>query len=151
MSLVSEIAGSNGSGATTKAKVSGSGELVVAPLHYSESVFQELGVINTAYNFFLPKAHKQFVITGFSLKADRDVSQSADATVIIYEASAIDSLTVDKTLFQDAMIRGERTGYTNVNQLVNEGKFINAKTTDDDIHVTIFGYYINALLNTEST
>ena len=147
MSVPAEIEGHNSSGATNKVKVTDSGELVIGPLSYSDSQFKELAEPNTAYNFYIPRVHKQFIITGFSLKADRDVSTSTDATVIIYEASAIDTTTVDKTLFEDAMIRGERTGYTNVNILVTEGKWVNGKTTDDDIHVTIFGYYINAQIN----
>ena len=139
------LVGVNGKSTKLPVTVTSSGELVTAPLHYSETVFKELDVINTAYNFFTPKTGQQLVITGFSLKADRDVSNSVDATVIIYEASSVDTLTVDKTLFQDAMIRGERTGYTNTNLIVRPGKWVNVKTTDDDIHITILGYYIKTL------
>ena len=31
--------------------------------------------------------------------------------------------------------------FTNLNLLVNVGKFINAKTDDDDVHMNILGYY----------
>ena len=124
-------------------KVTDSGELVVAPLSYSTPQFQELDLINTAYNFFKPLPNKHFVITGFNLKADRGVSNSADATVIVYEASSFDTTTVDKVIFQEAMVGGERTGYTQMNVYVNPGKWINAKTTDDDIHATIAGYYVD--------
>jgi len=124
------------------AKVTVSGELVIAPLHYSDPQFIELAEPDTAYNFFAPISDKSFVITGFNMKADRDVSTTVDASVIIYEADGEDETTVSKVLFQEALVRGERTGYTNMNTFVNSGKWINAKTTDDDIHVTIFGYYI---------
>jgi len=127
------------------AKISRSGEIAVAPLEYSEPVFRELDLVNTAYSFFSPKRGRQLVISGFSFKADRGVSTGTDAIVILYEASTVDTLVVDKTIFQDAMVRGERTGFTNTNLIVREGKWVNAKTTDDDIHVTVYGYYVGAL------
>lgn len=126
-------------------KVTRSGELVTAPLNYSESAFKELSATGTAFNFFGPLPDKQFVVTGFSLKANRNVSTTVDARVVIYEASVIDSTTEDKILFEDAMVRGERTGYTNTNIIVNQGKWINATTTDASIFITILGYYIDKL------
>ena len=141
MSIDVRIKGNNG----TRVEVTRSGELVVAPLAYSETHFDVLDTPNTAYSFFPPEKDKQFVITGFNMKADRDVSSTVDASVIIYEASSVDTTTEDKILFQEAMVKGERTGYTNTNLLVNAGKWVNAKTTDDDIHMTIMGYYIDKL------
>ncbi len=76
-------------------KVTKSGELVVAPLNYSESVFKEMDA-TTPFNFFGPMPDKQFVITGFNLKAARSVSNTVDARVVIYEASSIDTTTEDK-------------------------------------------------------
>ena len=127
------------------AKVTASGELVVAPLSYSESVFKNVNAINTAFNFYEPSPRHQFVITGFNIKADRNVSNTVDADVIIYEADSIDTTTESSVLFQEAMIRGERTGYTNTNILVSPGKWVNAKTTDAIIKMTIFGYFIKQI------
>jgi hypothetical protein len=129
----------------TPAKVTESGELIVAPLKYSDSKFIQLEANNTAYNFYEPKPSSQFVITGFNIKADRQVSNTVDASVVIYEASSATETTVEHELFQEAMIRGERTGYTNTNILVSPGKWVNAKTTDDNILMTVFGYYIDAI------
>lgn len=125
-------------------KVTKSGELVVAPLNYSTSIFKELST-TSPFNFFGPLPDKQFVITGFNLKAARSVSNTVDARVIIYEASEIDSAVEDEVLFEDAMIRGERTGYTNTNILVNPGKWINASTSEASVFVTVLGYYIDKL------
>ena len=140
--IAAQITGSRG-GAI--AKVTSSGELVVAPLSYSETQFKELAVDNTAYNFYAPKPNKQFVITGIVAKADRDVATATDASVIVYEADEEDSLTVKKVLYQDAMVRGEKISLTDLKILVNAGVYINAKTSDDDIHMTIMGYYIEEL------
>ena len=127
------------------AKVTSSGELVVAPLHYDETSFKELAEPNIGYNFYAPLPGKQFVITAILMKADKQVSNTDDATVVIYEADSTDSTTVDKTLIQFAMVRDDIIIPTPLRILVAEGKFINAKTDDDDIHMTITGYYIDKL------
>lgn len=118
------------------------GQLVVAPYAYDETEFKELAEANTAYNFYKPKSGQQFVITGINAKADRQVDNVTDADVVIYEADSETSTTVDKTLFQEAMVRGEKATLFPLNILVRAGKFVNAKTTDDDIHMTITGYFI---------
>lgn len=125
-----------------RGKVTQLGQVVVAPLAYDETEFRELAVDDTAYNFYVPKSGKQFVITGIRAKADRQVSPTTDADVVIYEASAPDTLTVDRVLYREAMVQGESVSLIPTNILVNTGVWINAKTSDDDIHMTIFGYYI---------
>ena len=125
-----------------EAKVTSFGQLVVAPISYNDVVFNELAEINTAYNFWEPQGGKQVVITVIDIVADKQVSSTVSADVIIYEASSPDTTTVDKVLYETAMVEGQQKSL-NVNLLVNKGKFVNAKTTDDDIHMNIFGYYIN--------
>lgn len=125
--------------------VTPSGELVVAPLHYDETSFNEITPANTGLNFYEPLPGKQFVITAVLLRADKNVSNTADATVVIYEADSTDSTTVDKTLIQFAVVRDDIITSTPLRILVAVGKFINAKTTDASIHMTITGYYINKL------
>ncbi len=136
---------SDGGGCDTSVKVTNNGQLVVAPVEYDLVVFNELAAADTAYNFYTPKPGKQFVITGINAKADRQVSQNTDADVVIYEASSDSTTTVDKTLFQEAMIQGEKATLIPLNIVVNEGKYVNAKTTDDDIYMTIMGYYIDKI------
>lgn len=131
----------DGRGTNNLACVSSNGQLITAPFKYDESKFVELDTINTAYNFYKAKAGEQFVITLIRAKADRDVSATADATVVIYEATASGTTTVSKILHQEAMIRGESITLR-TNLLVSEGFFVNAKTTDDDIYITIMGYYV---------
>lgn len=128
-----------------KVKVTKSGELVVAPLAYDETMFVELAEDDTAYNFYEPKPQKQFVITGVLAYGDKQVSAVTNATVIIYEADSIDTLTVDKVLLQFEIGQNQSIPISSLRTLVNVGKWINSKTDDDDIHMTIMGYYINKL------
>ena len=126
----------------THIKVTGTGAIVTSPFAYDDTKFIELAEPDTAYNFYKPKAGQQFVITGLRAKADRQVSNTVDADVVVYEADAEDETTVVKVLHQEAMIRGEAVTLNPTNILVTKGKYVNAKTTDDDIHMTIMGYYI---------
>ena len=64
------------------------------------------------------------------------------AIVEIYEASSNNTLTVDKTLFQTSVPQKDNVAVTGINVLVNEGKFVNGKTDDDDVHTTIMGYFV---------
>lgn len=129
----------------TSAKVTKSGELVVSPLSYDQTSFNELAEINTAYNFYTPISNKQFVITGVLSYGDKQVSSSTNATVIIYEASTIDTVTVDKVLVQFEIGQNQSIPFVALQLLVNKGVWINAKTDDDDIHMTIMGYYIKEI------
>lgn len=126
-------------------RVTPSGELVVAPLNYDETSFNELAVAATGYNFYEPLPGKQFVITAVLMRADKNVSNVTDATVVIYEANSTDSITIDKTLIQFAVVRDDIITSTPLRILVAGGTFINGKTSDASIHMTITGYYIDKL------
>ena len=79
------------------------------------------------------------------MKADRNVSNTVDAIVEIYAASSNNTLTVDKTLHQESLSRGESSTFVPLNLIVAEGKFINGKTSDTNVPMTIMGYYVDAV------
>lgn len=135
----------DGSGKGRAATVTPIGQLVTAPYAYDETVFNELAAANTAYNFYEPKVGKKFVITGVLFRADKQVSSTVDATVVIYEATTGVTTTVSKVLIQFAVVQGDIINATPLNILVAEGRYVNAKTDDDDIHMTIVGYYIDQI------
>ncbi len=134
----------DGSGNGRVATVTPIGQLVSAPFAYDDTVFRELAEPDTAYNFYPPKAGQQFVITGVLFRADKQVSSTVDATVVIYEATTAATTTVSKVLIQFAVVQGDIINPTALNLLVNEGRYVNAKTDDDDIHMTILGSYVDA-------
>jgi hypothetical protein len=135
----------DGGGKGRAALVTSIGQLVTAPFAYDETVFKELAADDTAYNFWPPKPGEQFVITGVLFRADKQVSSTVDATVVVYEATTDSTITVSKILIQFAVVQGDIINATPLNLLVNEGRYVNAKTDDDDIHMTIMGYYIDKL------
>jgi len=132
----------DGTGSEFLARVTSNGELIIRPFEYDTAKYIELGTANTAYNFEGPKAGQFMVITTIVLKADRQVSNSTDADVVIYEASSATSTTVDRVLFQTAMIVGDQVQLSGLRIKVNKGKWVNAKTTDDDIHATLAGFFV---------
>jgi hypothetical protein len=118
--------------------------LAVGPLDYDQTKFRELNATGTAFNFYEPSPNHQFVITGMRIKANRSVSATVDAEIIIYEASSVDSIVVDKTLHEEALIRGEGANLFPVRILVAEGQCVNAKTSDASVFITILGFFIDA-------
>jgi len=124
------------------AGVTSIGQLVVAPFDYDDVVFNTLDVIDTAYHFFPPIPRKQFIIRYVIVFADKDVADNTDTVIEIYEADSTTSTTVDKTLLKFGMGKLTVLPLPGLNGKVNIGKFVNAKTGDDDIHMTIMGHYI---------
>lgn len=124
------------------AKVTSQGALVVSQGVFDETKFNELGVDDQVYNFYEPRVHEQFIITGILVFADKDVADNTDTVIIIYEASSASSSTVDKTLLQFGMGQLTVLSIVPLQLLINEGKFINAKASDTDIHMNIIGHYV---------
>ena len=129
----------------TAARVTQTGQLVTAPFAYDESKFQELADDDVALNFYKPKAHQQFVITGVIATADKQVAANEDATVVIFEGPDAASETQDKVLLKFVITQSTIVSLLPLNILVNEGKFVQGVTDNDDVHMNIFGYYIPAL------
>ena len=135
----------DGRGTKQKAKVTTLGQVVVAPFSYDESSFNAMDTVDTAYNYYGPKANQQFVITSALVFADKDVADNTDTVIVVYEATSPSTTTEAKVLFQFGVGKSTNMHISPLNLLVNEGVYINGKTGDDDIHMTIFGYYIPKL------
>lgn len=127
------------------AKFNRSGGLVVGPGTFDDTVFNKMAVADQAYHFFPPKVGKQFCITGFFVFATKDVSDASDTNIIIYEADSTTSTTVDKTTYQFGMPKLSTASKGPVLLTIGEGKFLNAKTDDNTVDLTIEGHYIQAV------
>ena len=117
------------------------GQLVVAAVDYSTPVAKTLDAINTAYNFVEPSMNKSIVITDIIFTANKNVGVN-DATVVLYESDEIDSTISTKDIISLEMIKQSNLALTGLNMVVSEGRFVNAKTDDDDIFVTIMYYKV---------
>ena len=130
----------DGSGSKVRTKVTSIGQVVTAPYSYDEVSAGTLDVDNTAVNFFGPKVGQQFVLTTILLTANKNVT--TDCTVDIYEATTATATVVTKSIVNIEMLKNTGRDITGLNLLISEGSYINGKTDDDDVFVTLMGYYI---------
>lgn len=124
------------------AKVTEFGQLVVAPIQYSTPLTDELDVINTAFNFIAPQQGSLIVITDIIVAADKNVSPTDPAVVDIYTADSAESTTIIDSILEPLIGRGVTVPVTGLNLLVGEGVWVNAKTNDDVVKLTIMFYRI---------
>ena len=131
-------------GTGNEVKVTSRGQLVVSPLDFSSAYNATAAVNDTAYNLVGPENGKQFIITEIILYANQGVSNTADATVIVYEATSSTSTAVASSILTTNMVRQDRIILTGLNLIVTAGRWVNVKTTDNTVYATVFGYYLNA-------
>ena len=125
-----------------KVGVTDFGELRTSAYDYSTAYFQNLDVADTAYSFVPPKQNQFFVITGLVIQANKNVSASTAATIDVYESDDASSLVISKSIFMVEATKNDSFIVTPINIRTNAGKFINGKTSDDDVLVTLSGYYV---------
>ena len=126
-----------------RARVSDFGQLAVAPLAYSKPSFKKLILNDTAYSFISPEEGHQIVITDIILTANKNVGIN-DATVDIYEAESPTTTTITQSIIELEMIKQSNLSLTGLNLLIPEGLWVNAKTDDNDIFVTLMYYRVPA-------
>lgn len=119
------------------------GEFVTAPIAYSTGKFQEMDAINTAFNFHKPKVGKLFVITAFIISANRNVGVNG-AAIEFYEANSAGTITVGETILKLDMAKNDILPIIGINSILSEGAFLNGKTDDASVLVTIAGYEVDA-------
>ena len=145
MSINVEVQGSDTHGHIAKVNVTPLGQLVTAPFAYDQVVAMTLDSANTAFNFFKPKSKKKFVVTVILLTADSNVTGSS--VIDVYEASSVGELTIDKSILHIDLLKNDYRDLIGLNLLTTEGKFINAKCDDEDVSITMMGYYVPTFLN----
>lgn len=126
-----------------KARVTEYGELVTGRYDYSTPVYNSLSVTDTAYNFFVPKMDTKLVITDILIDAGRNVSNTTPATIDIFEAEGLEDATISKQLLKVELLKNSYRDLTGLNFIVSAGRWVNAKTDDATVSITIAGYYIS--------
>jgi len=124
------------------ARVSANGQVVSAPLDFSEPVALSLTTINTAFNFIVPVQGEKIVITDIISSADNGVSNTAPADIEIYEAEGPETTTVYKSIVRPQLLRGQSMVLTGLNMVVPAGLWVSAKTNDNNVLVTIMFYRV---------
>jgi hypothetical protein len=122
-----------------QARVTSNGELVVGTLFYSEPHYVELAEAATIYNCVDVKTSHRFIVVGILIGADRNVT--TDCTVHVYESTTVGGTTARDILRID-ILKGQHTYLNLINLATQANRYINATTDDDDVDLTIFGYYV---------
>jgi hypothetical protein len=138
MSLPTTISGEN----NEKAKVTAAGQLITAPLEYSTISFNTLAVIDTAYTFATPIGGKEGVITDIIIATDRNVGASG-SLIEIYLADSPTSTVIASNILTIEMTKNSTMVMNGLNWKFPAGKWLNAKCNDNNVYLTITGYYIN--------
>ena len=119
------------------------GQLVTAPLSYSDPNYVSLAVADTAYEIVPGKTNRRFVIAGILVASNKAFASSTVAeTVTIYEAAIEDIDTSLGTIFRVDLLRNDRLVATGLNLIGSKGRSIVGIATDAAVDVTIAGYYI---------
>ena len=140
MSIDSKIL--DGTGTKSTAKVTHLGQLVTSPLEYSTSYFNAMTVDDQVYNFTTPKTGQQFVITDIVASGDKNVTQSTGVEINIYESDAADG-TSTKDLLVLSLNRLGSSNLIGLNMILTESVWLNATMDDNNVNLTILGYYVD--------
>ena len=117
------------------------GQLVVAPIDYSTSVNAEMSVDDQAYNLVGPSSGQEIIVTDIILTANRNVGVN-DATVTIYIADGPDVTAEAGDILQLEMLKQSTLSLNGLNLKIPKGKWINAKTNDNTVFVTLMFYRV---------
>ena len=118
------------------------GQLIVAPYDYSTPVAKTLDTINTAFNFIEPLAGHFIVITDIIVSAGKTVSNTTPADVEIYQAEAIDTITVLEEILEPQLVGAANIALTGLNMKIPAGVWVNATTDDATILLTMMYYRV---------
>ena len=133
---------SDGSGGGHLARVTHAGELIIVRGNYDSTFNAAMTSINTAYNLVTPKSGFQFIVTGIVLNADKNVSATDGAIAVLYEATSDTTTTASKTLLTLNIGKNTTVPLTGILIQTTKGVYVNAKTDDATVNITLLGYYL---------
>jgi hypothetical protein len=129
------------------AKITAGGALAVSPLHPSVSFNGLLGTDATVVNVVPAKSDHVFHITGVFLTGNKDINTSVDAVVEVYTGTSDETTAANATtnLFTVPVGRSSSSAINPILVETSTAEWINAVTSDDDVYVTILGYYLKVV------
>lgn len=126
-------------------KITKGNALAVGPAFPSKAYNATLGTDDVPVEIVKAKSAKVFYITGIILTGNKNISGTVDAVVELFEATADDQTVSQNDILVIPVGKSAQTVITGLVLEVDEGRFIMAKTSDDDVLVTILGYYVEAV------
>lgn len=127
----------------TAVGVSENGEMHVAPLHHNQSIHYKMDTINTAYTFAEIQTGKEMHLENILIYANKGVGTN-DATVTIYTSLEANSLIIEDTIMEFEIPKYGTRDLIGLNLRLGGGVYLNAKTDDNDIFLTMMGFYADS-------
>ena len=124
------------------ARVGAGGAVATGPARPSTSFNGTLGVNDAVVNIVPARSNRIFCVTAIILTGNKAIDPNTDAVVNIYTAVNETSATAVSTLITLPVARSSQTILTAILVESGEGEYINGKTSDDDVFVTILGFYL---------
>ena len=127
------------------AKVTSRNQLVVGQAEFSSATSIVLIVDDVPINLVGPNSGNNYIITDIIIRGDKNISNTIDAIVSIYESSVGPvSTTQNKVVLSTVIPRSGSLVLNGLNLEVTESRWLNAVTSDDNVYITVMGYYICA-------
>ncbi len=133
--ITTALSGSSGN----IAQVLSDGELTVLIGNFAEVATGIAEIDDTAVNLIAPEAGFDIVITGYVIETNREVGVNG-ANVEVYAATSASSTAVDTSILLFDMPKQTVREATVALFKVPAGKWVNAKTDDDNAMISIFFY-----------
>lgn len=128
-------------GTGVNSKIDRFGNFTVSP-PVSASFNATLEVDNTTVNIVPARAGENFCITGFVLTGNKSIDPNTDAVVTLFEAKDGTTGTSERDILIIPVARSASVTVTGIILSGGLARYINGKTTDDDVLVTLFGFYV---------
>lgn len=125
------------------AQVTNRNQLVVGNVAFSEASSVILLTDDVPLNLFPPVAKKNFIITDIIMRGDKNIDNNVDAIVTLFESEIGPiSTTQTKVVLPTPIPRSGGIVLPGLNLEVTKGRWLNAVTSDNNVFVTVMGYYI---------
>lgn len=121
--------------------VSANGEALMRSFKYSDPEFENLNVVDTAFNFFKPQSGFQFVAKGALISGNRDIGVNG-SILVIYGAATEASITVVTTILEAEVPKSSVFPFVVPDVITPEGQFINGKCDDNSVRVALYGFFV---------
>lgn len=125
----------------SRANVSSSGEVIIAPVAANESIHHSMSIINTAYSFAFPVVGKRMRLQNILIYGNKAIGTN-DASIVIYTANSATSTDIIETILELELPKYASRDLIGLNREIGEGLFLNAKTNDITVFLTMMGYYV---------
>ena len=121
--------------------ISPHGEMITAPFSPNQIQHYKMDMINTAYVFAPPLVGSSMRLQNILMYGSKNVGVN-DATVVIY-TSLDPTATAGTTVMEFEVPEKQSRDLINLNIALPEGVYLLATTNDNDIYMTMMGYYIH--------